>query len=489
MKRLLWPALVWLIFVVLAATCARAGDVRKQFTVVGTGATTALIIDADFKVNATPYRWDVTVNYEVVGGGVASISIYVGGHNDFRQVSGTGVYTFQKDAQVANNNGSVGGQISSGGSGGTGSFPLLWEIVTCPTVPYLYWVDNRFGTVTKNTRLIAYATGAEYIPINGGFLGEKLVAVGEAKKYEGSVQMCPGQALHLEIWNGSEWVGYDPEQGDPAPNPNDTKRLTLSIPPNPSTITIKFRLMKTLAGVTTMHSEFVQAPGASGVIQVITVPNDGASYEVVSRVEGYEFVDGQWIVAEGAVKEQSVAPSTSTNDLPDGDAPPDLTGSVTAVVPTDAPTTGVATESSGGGVWRSGSGTAAADALTNTVYREGIDKIIALAKVTTAPTMHSGDVPAPPKAAVNPLRKVGSSKIPSAPSFFTDAFPTNVSSISYTSQPITVGGRTMPGKTITYDLADHAVPVAAFRAICSGVLWVNFFFLVVWTVRGAGAGK
>ena len=348
----------------------------------------------------------------------------------------------------------------------------------CVMTPFTFYADNRFGTAPLRCR-VAVVTIADGTVISSA--QDHTDAVGFHHKYEGSLLVCPGQEIILQRYDGAGWVPYSPPAGDPQPNPTNEKRITITIPANNSGVTITYKLMKTLGGVTSMHSQFVQAPGGSAVIQTILVPNDGATYEVVSRIEGYEFTDGQWVVAEGAVKEQSVSPPTSADDLPDADAPPSQTGPISATTPTEAPSSGPATATSGGTVWRSGG--AAADALTNAVYREGVDKITIAIEGSPVVAKSFDSAPQPEHVTSVQAAPVVAlvTKLPTAP------VVTEPGSESQFSVTFPIPGLAQP-KTIAVDFADYSVSIAIFKTVVRAALSLWFFFLSVRAIREAFAG-
>jgi hypothetical protein len=115
--------------------------------------------------------------------------------------------------------------------------------------------------------------------------------------------------------------------------------------------------------------EVTLQPG-EGLIQTFTVP-EGTEVTVLERVTGLELQGETWVAVDGAVTTKQVGTVTPTN-VPSGGTNPDpVPVQPSPEIPTNTQTTATAARP----VWRSSGTSMPEDLLTNTVYREGIEKI------------------------------------------------------------------------------------------------------------------
>lgn len=181
-----------------------------------------------------------------------------------------------------------------------------------------------------------------------------------------------------------QWTNFTAESGGSEP----PKRVTVSLR-NTSGVPVTYKLVGP-GGPDEPLGEVTLQPGQA-MIQEFDVPNgvDPSALQVVSQVNGYVNGDGGvWIVQEGAVHSQTVVPAggiSSTNLTPEGTAPtPEQV--VPVPPPSEAPSGGPASASSGGTVWHvDQEASATADLLTRKTYREGVDKLqVTMASVRDA---------------------------------------------------------------------------------------------------------
>jgi len=172
-------------------------------------------------------------------------------------------------------------------------------------------------------------------------------------------------------WNISWIEGLTGDAGSGPPiSPGD---VTVSLK-NTSGVAITYRLMN---GTTQIGSDVTLQPGET-LVESFTLPHgvNAADLKVVSRIADISFTDGQWVVEEGAVTTQTVvgAGVITTANVHPATTP----ATPTQVVPVPMPNAPVSAPNSAGGggtVWNSGTGKTPNDGVTNTVFREGVDKI------------------------------------------------------------------------------------------------------------------
>lgn len=129
--------------------------------------------------------------------------------------------------------------------------------------------------------------------------------------------------------------------------------------------------LKVMDGATVLGTVTV-APNSTwtGTFENLTNGADGLAVLVQ---DPYQFTDGQW-VDSGALITKSTTSIPLLAYIPEA-TPTTPDNTVTIPTPSNQPSAPAVTSTSGTPVWRSGgTGLGATDALTNTVYREGVDK-------------------------------------------------------------------------------------------------------------------
>jgi len=155
--------------------------------------------------------------------------------------------------------------------------------------------------------------------------------------------------------------------------PQAIRKVTVSLA-NTSGVPVSYKLMN---GTTQVGSTVTLQPGQT-LVQTFEIDAATASnLSVVAQLNDIDFSDGQWVVVPGAVKTSISVPAggiTNTNVHTD---PTPTAPQVVPVPQPNAPASPPNGSGSGGTVWLNGGGTGTTDALTNRVFREGVDKITA----------------------------------------------------------------------------------------------------------------
>lgn len=264
-----------------------------------------------------------------------------------------------------------------------GAVSVTW--VSATQVSYTYSKNAN----TPGSPGYAYGVWLYRTSGNGGGEGTRIfdISTAGATSGSGTLTMAAGEWLYLGARvMRSDWAAPGSTLHDDkvyyqhsATDPNAVlakKRFSIRIPGNDSDVTIKYRLLKTKDGVTTVVEEFVKVPGSGATIVTREVDDDGSTYSIASRIEGFVFDEtgGQWFVQDGAIRDepQRITPVNTTSLPPATDT---TTPPFDVQPPAEVPKAST-TAKSGGSVWRGGgTGQGATDALTNVVFREGIDKV------------------------------------------------------------------------------------------------------------------
>lgn len=231
-----------------------------------------------------------------------------------------------------------------------------------------------------------------------------------------------------------------------------------------------------------------------GIIQQFTVP-EGSDITVTSNVEGItQNDDGTWYEVPGAVTSVPVGNPVTPTNTGTGATPP-----ITDIPPAPKlPSSNTSTPSAPTRpVWKStptnNDPANQTDLLTNTVFREGVEKITerldgtAVNEVkftdpnTLTPVMNNFNQPGQ-----DPIAK-GAAKLPTAPNFSSMASSSKV--IIDFSIPTLTGGSIAVHKEVDFAAYPYSGPVAIFRGACLVVLTLLFFLLSFYTVRSSFAGK
>lgn len=185
-----------------------------------------------------------------------------------------------------------------------------------------------------------------------------------------------GWTVHLnEVKGGTAGSYTGPGSGYVGPE----KDVNLTIPGNTSDFSVTYRLIEAGSGDTL--GEWTMAPGTpASNVSVTGLPNDSvpADFELVYKVNGYTLEGESWKpVPLGTETFMTVTPQVGEDNLVDAGTIPSITNRVTVIQPVKIPVVGDPGTGAAGTVWNtSGTGTAPTDALTNTVFREGVDKIV-----------------------------------------------------------------------------------------------------------------
>jgi len=168
-------------------------------------------------------------------------------------------------------------------------------------------------------------------------------------------------------WSADTYGGFTGTAG--SGEPTEVRKVTVSLR-NTSGVPQTYKLMD---GVTQIGSVTLQ-PG-EGLIQTFVVDAaTAANLQVVAQLNDLGFTDGQWVVEPGAVKVSTSVPAGGINNSNVHISTQPTAEQIVPVPQPPSPAAPVNGQGSGGTVWRNGAG-GATDALTNTVYREGVDKI------------------------------------------------------------------------------------------------------------------
>lgn len=157
------------------------------------------------------------------------------------------------------------------------------------------------------------------------------------------------------------------------------KEINLTIPSNTSDFIVTYRLVAVGTGATL--GEWSMAPGtpASNVaVTGLDGTTTAGDVELVYKVNGYDLEGESWKpVPAGTETFLTVLPPITSANVVDAGTIPSVTNRVAVIPPTKVPVVGDPGTGAAGTVWNtSGTGTAPTDALTNTVFREGVDKIV-----------------------------------------------------------------------------------------------------------------
>lgn len=296
--------------------------------------------------------------------------------------------------------------------------------------------------------------------------------------------------------------------GEPTEGP---KKVTVSLR-NTKDFPVTYKLLDANGDpVAGLEASVTLQPGQA-LIQSLTVPPGTLlPLTVVYRYEGYEFTDGQWVVAENAVKEVTAA-SVPPDKVVDTTEPVTTANTLPIDEPSEAPSTGTPTAKSGGSVWRSGgSGQAATDALTNTVFREGVDKITARqdkqqksldssltelkaisGNLTVTGNRTAAEFPTEAPAGTAAFATANATSqggvvngliglLPAVP----DVLPASISKTS--TFAFTLSFPYVGNKTVSVDMSDHSTPIMFVRGMLLSFMALWFFAVSVVTIRKAFA--
>ena len=248
-------------------------------------------------------------------------------------------------------------------------------------------------------------------------------------------------------------------------------------------------------------SQYV-APHSGGIYE-ITVPSD-AEVRVVESVEGLQHDGPSWVEVPGSTTEVKSPPGSPILNPQSPVTPPPAP----AVIPESPDVPNKQPNGGGSGSWNPAQGTNTSDVLTGSVYREGIEKI--LAKMGTggagvgdgltndtfnramtdtqgkteeeAPKMPGEEGGPQGNLHMNSGQVVGLlAKLPPQPSI--SAPGTTSTFVMDTSLP-GVGGTYNFG----FDLSRWATPISIFRAFIASLLTLGYFYLAVKEIRNAFAG-
>ena len=227
----------------------------------------------------------------------------------------------------------------------------------------------------------------------------------------------------------------------------------------------------------------VTVPGGQSVAAVIEVPGN-SEITVFARVKDVVQNDmGQWFESPDSVTDLgpvtaqgggAISPIETNGTPPKTDIkPPENVPSNGTPKDTDKP------------IWNpTTAATLDSERLDKATYREGVDKIVAELK-RTIPTENVDPPSAADASALEgkPEASQVTGILAKIPPMLSVTAPDTVTSFSVTFDIPEVGDKTM-----TVDLTKYATGISVFRAICSAVLALLFWWAVVVTVRGAFAG-
>lgn len=205
--------------------------------------------------------------------------------------------------------------------------------------------------------------------------GPDIVLNGVTVKWQVRTNTIPGNS---NVWTSmSDVVSWVASGQSPPP----LKDLHVRVPANQSQVTVTYRLVKKSDG-STVGGPWIMGPGAPQSDVVVSgLPADATAedYELVYKVDGYALEDGAWkTVPLGNETLFPTGVQPSQEQLVDAGTIPTVDQRVTPQAPTRIPVAPGQEPGEGTGVWTTGpTGTGATDALTNRVYREGVDKIVA----------------------------------------------------------------------------------------------------------------
>jgi len=146
---------------------------------------------------------------------------------------------------------------------------------------------------------------------------------------------------------------------------------------NTSGVPVTYRLMN---GTTQIGSDVTLQPGST-LTETFVLPAgvEAANLKVISRIADVTFSDGQWVVEEGAVTTQTmVSPGVITTSNIHAESATPTPAQIVPVPMPNAPSSPVTGATGGGTVWNSNTtnnSTTSTNGLTNSVFREGVDKI------------------------------------------------------------------------------------------------------------------
>lgn len=381
------------------------------------------------------------------------------------------------------------------------------------------WVRSRSGgavLVYMQINRVNTQTGVSTTLVDSGS------DPGAGTTTSGTVTLTDGHKLRIRTYGQTKRGGPSPEwAGDGSWaeyifGGGELEQITHKIAHlrfrNPSTVPIKYRVEKT-------------GPGGTFVIDVVDVPaltiGDGIkksykielqdSIQVYSQVAGVSFNDGVWVETDPEeYMEENVLPGQGEGALPsledsspenpgyvgadpsDGENIPAPSPEQVANVPTpeklpDATATGTPDK---GSVWKDGG--ADGSGVTNTVYRQGVDKITTrldeMLKVPVGVAQpEPAGTPQSPVAGGTALPGVTPGNlIPETPTFFSGSFG-DVTTVTANLVVPGMLGVSDINYNWQFDMAEYSTPISLVRLTLSACLVVGFFILCVKTARGSSA--
>lgn len=294
-----------------------------------------------------------------------------------------------------------------------------------------------------------------------------------------------GKSVMVSYFCNPTWNSFSAE--GPFAYQAATFKVTVSLRNNRD-VPVRYRLMQG----STVLGEVTLQPGQALIQQFTTTSTEVVT--VFEEVDDLSFDGTNWVIVEGAVTTKNVTPGSGITPVPSSTPTP----TPTPITPSpDIPkTVNPNPKPDYAPVWKNptpnNNPTGQVDLLTNSVFREGVDKIGAALNSIDATLSEKDQTPTVaefPQQFTETLAATGATevnalvaKLPTAP----QVLPSNIGSSSHFQFTLK-----FPPLTQTFavdvDMAPYSAAISFIRGLMKACLSILFFFLVVNTLKKAVA--